>query len=274
MENIKETKQSATLKSGRLHEVIGSTRPYYNAGGITIYNADCLTILEQLKADVVISSPPYNAGKEYEHKLSENAYVDFLTKVGKGLKKALPIDGRICWNVPYQFKLPDGSGDIFSQWFCTYIAFQGAGLRFRDNITWNQNNSDNDTAWGSFQSASAPWLRHLTESIMIFYTSQWKKRNKGVSTMTKREFMKFVLDLWAMPTAKRNGHPAPFPKELPWRCIKLFSYKDDIILDPFLGSGTTLLAAKELGRRAIGIDISEQYCEIATKKIRQMELFN
>jgi len=162
--------------------------------------------------------------------------------------------------------------EIFSPWYCSYVALRRAGLKYRDNITWNQLNSDNDTAWGSWCSASAPWLRHMTEAIIVAYKEEWKKQKKGKSDLTRNEFLKFVLDLWDMPCANRKkiGHPAPFPEELPYRCIKLFSYVGDIVLDPFLGSGTTALVAVKLNRKFIGIEIVREYCELALERIRPL----
>jgi site-specific DNA-methyltransferase (adenine-specific) len=231
---------------------------------------DCRYVLRKLpeeSVDLVVTSPPYNVGKEYEEPMTEEEYTDFLTEVFLGLKKVLKKDGRICWNVPYQMTNP--YREIFSPWYCSFVALRKAGLKYRDNITWNQLNSDNDTAWGSWRSASAPWLRHMTEAIIVAYKETWKKQNKGKSDLTRDEFLKFVLDLWGMPTASRKkiGHPAPFPEELPYRCIKLFSYVNDIVLDPFLGGGTTALVALKLGRKFVGIEINRGYCEMALRRI-------
>ncbi len=231
-------------------------------------------VLEFEPIDLVITSPPYNAGKEYEQNLSENEYTQFLYLRAAAIERIMNPSARILWNVPYQFKLPGNSGEIFSQWHCSYTALKKAGLKFRDNITWNQSNSGNDTAWGSWKSASAPWLRHQTEAILVFYKDKWKKANKGIDQISRDEFLKYIVDLWSMPTARREGHPAPFPMELPMRCLKLFGFKECTTLDPFMGSGTTLIAAKQLGRKAIGIEIEEKYCEIAAKRIDAIHFAN
>jgi len=244
-------------------------KPYYDHAGITIYHGDCLEILPQLEpVDLVITSPPYNVGKEYETYLTEVEYYKFLLEVFQCLKKTLKNDGRICWNVPYQMYTKRMPHEI-SQWFLSAKALIGAKLKLRDNITWNQKISDNDTAWGSFCSASAPWLRHQTEAIIIGYNKQWKKGRKGITNITKQEFMKYVLDIWQMNCERQRLHPSLFPKELPLRCMKLFAYESDITLDPFMGSGTTLVAAKELGRKAIGIEIELKYVEIAVRRLAQ-----
>jgi len=231
---------------------------------------DCLEVLKWMPdecVDIVITSPPYNAGKEYERRLSEEEYTSFLADVFTNLKRVLKPDGRFCWNVPYQMRL-SGVGEPFSPWECSMKAIRKVGLKFRDNITWNQLHSDNDTAWGSWMSASAPWLRHMTEAIIIGYKKSWKKLKRGESDITRDEFLKFVLDLWSIPTASRNvGHPCPFPEELAYRCIKLFSYVRDIILDPFCGSGTTCLVAIRLNRCFIGIDIKPEYVRISKKRV-------
>jgi site-specific DNA-methyltransferase (adenine-specific) len=236
-----------------------------------IYYGNCLDVMKTLpndSIDCLITSPPYNVGKEYEINVSEEIYQNFLDSVAVEIKRIMKVDGRICWNVPYQMQLA-GSKEIFSQWYCSYQSFKKAGLRFRDNITWNQNNSDNDTAWGSWKSASAPWLRHQTESIMIFYKEVWKKINKGEDTISKDKFLKCIVDLWNMPTAKKDYHPCPYPMELPLRCIELFSFKNDIILDPFAGQMTTASACIKTGRNFICIEKEKKYYELGSKRIDQ-----
>lgn len=255
-------------------------KPYFETKLGKLYHGNCLEIMGILPGeyvDIVISSPPYNAGMEYEEDLSVKQYTDFLYLIAQKIKRILCKSGRICWNVPYQFKEPMSSDKVFSQWACSFNSFVKADLQFRDNITWNQNNSGNDTAWGSWKSASAPWLRHQTEAIMVFYNEVWKKHKKGESTISRDEFLKYVVDLWSMPTGKSKEHPAVFHTELPMRCLQLFSYKFDMVLDPFLGSGTTALACEYLNRQWIGIEKSEKFCELAAKRIKretaQMQLF-
>ena len=244
-------------------------KPYYDHKGIQIYHGDCRDILPHLpKVDLVISSPPYNVGKEYEEELTEEQYYGFLLSTFRQIAMILKDDGRICWNVPYQMYTKRMTHEI-SQHYLSIKALMGSGLKLRDNITWNQRNSDNDTAWGSWCSASSPWLRHQTEAIIVAYKKSWKKLTTGKSFITKDEFMKYVLDIWEMNCAKRIGHPAPFHIELPTRCMKLFAYITDTILDPFMGSGTTLVAAKQLGRKAIGIEIEQKYCDIAIERLKQ-----
>ena len=230
---------------------------------------DCVEGMKQLPdnfVDLVVTSPPYNVGKDYEKFLSESEYFEFLNDVFVEIRRVLKRDGRFCWNVPYQMytkRMPH----TISQWYLSVKALMSAGLKLRDNITWNQLNSGNNTAWGSYCSASSPWLRHITEAIIVGYKDVWKKETKGQSSITKSEFLKYTSDRWDMICARRNGHTAPFPLELPLRCIKLFSYTTDLVLDPFMGSGTTALACKELNRKYIGFELNPEYLKMAKDRV-------
>jgi len=222
--------------------------------------------------DLVITSPPYNVGKEYEDNLTPDEYYNFILSVLKEILRILKPAGRVCWNVPYQM-YPKSYDAPYSQHYFSMKAIMESGLKFRDNITWNQQVSDNETAWGSWNSPSSPWLRHQTEAIIIAYKGSWKLQKKGKSDLTAGEFMKYILDKWDMQSAKRAGHPAPFPIELPYRCIKLFSWVSAIVLDPFAGSGTTALACKLLNRNFIGIEVKPKYCKIARNRVYGLEKF-
>jgi len=244
--------------------------PYYQDEWVTIYLGDCRGILPQLpdkSIDLVLTSPPYNVGKEYELDISRDKYKDLLTEALYSLHLKLRDDGRVCWNVANTM----GLGDlVFSPLHISLNALAVTLFRLRDIVVWNQLNSGNDTAWGSYCSASAPWLRHQCESIIIAYKDIWKKEIKGISTITPAQFMKWTVDLWSMSCASNSKHPTPFCEELAVRCLLLYSYQSDLILDPFLGSGTTAYCAKKLNRKCIGIEIEEKYCEIAANRCRQM----
>ena len=149
-----------------------------------------------------------------------------------------------------------------------HIAKQ-VGWKYRTTIVWNEGNISKSAARGSFMSASSPNVISPVELIVVMYKDVWKKSYRGVSDISESEFVEWTNGLWSFSGERSSlvGHPAPFPIELPKRCIKLFSYKNDIILDPFMGSGTTLVASKILQRRSIGIDVSREYCELAFKRL-------
>ncbi len=146
----------------------------------------------------------------------------------------------------------------------------GTHFRFRDMIIWDQLHSETKTAWGSWRSASAPYIRHMTEFLLIYYKKTWKK-DKGESDMSSVLFTELVNDIWRVKpeTDKklRRRHPAPFPVELVTRCMKLFSFVGDTILDPFGGSGTTAVAGKLCGRKVILVEKEKKYCKLIVERV-------
>jgi len=248
-------------------------KPYFQDGSVTIYNADCRDILPSLpKVDLVLTSPPYNANQEYEIFKTPTEYGEEALVYSRLLRDTLNDTGRVCLNVINQQWGDIKRETVFSPLFCWWVALANSGLNFRDLIVWDQMNSGSETAWGSWLSASSPWLRHMVESILVFSKGAWKKNHSGISNIEPDRFMRLTIDKWRFPTEHYREHPAPFPLELPMSCIQLFAYLSDLILDPFMGSGTTLRAAKDLGRKAIGIEIEERYCEIAAKRMSQSVL--
>ena len=244
----------------------------------TIVHSDVLAVdaLLDLSVDLIVTSPPYNLSidyNEYDDSSEYQSYMDFSAKWLAKCFKWLKDDGRMCLNVPldtnYKGHHPVGA-DL------TKLA-QRVGFQYYTTIIWNKGHRAGSTAWGSWLSASAPCVIPRVELILVLYKTDWKKYNTGKSTITKEEFLDWVSGVWTFPgeTRNRNEHPAPFPVTLPERCIKLFSYAGDVVLDPFMGSGTTLLAATCNQREAIGIDIDEAYCELADKRLRDFhgELF-
>jgi site-specific DNA-methyltransferase (adenine-specific) len=150
------------------------------------------------------------------------------------------------------------------------------GFNMRGEIIWNKAGSASpSTAWGSWQSASNPTLRDIHEYILIFSKGDYKRARKKeemkikINTISKEQFMEWTKSIWTMnaESARRIGHPAPFPEELPYRLIQLFSFKNDIILDPFIGSGTTAIASLKAGRKYIGFDTQKDYIKLAEKRI-------
>lgn len=228
-----------------------------------------LCALDSESVDLILTSPPYNAGKEYEQKLTEQEYYEFINPVIGEFKRVLKPDGRfainVCFNIN-RINIGDENSVLFP--FLSWIdAIRANGLNLKENIIWDQSNSGCETAWGSWRSASAPHIRHMTENILIGYKNQWKKIGKGKSDLTSNEFASWTLDKWQFGVETDRSHPAPFPEELAKRCIKLLSYVGDLVVDPYNGSGTTCVVAKKFGRRFIGIDSSLDYCKLAEKRV-------
>jgi site-specific DNA-methyltransferase (adenine-specific) len=242
---------------------------YYQDDWSTIYLGDCRDILPLLEpVDLVLTSPPYNASKEYESDLTGTEYHKFLEMVNSYIFDALKEHGRYFLNVPFDME-SKGKGNLK----ILPIAFQSLYcFHLEDLIAWDQLNTEADTCWGSWLSASSPHLRHMMEYIIVCSKGTWA-RGQGESKIAPREFTRWSIDKWSMNCARKNGHPAPFPEELPARVMKFFGFVSDITLDPFCGSGTTLVAAKNLNRKAIGIEIEEKYCAIAVKRLKQ-EVFD
>lgn len=219
--------------------------------------------------DLIVTSPPYNvdiAYAEHDDKLVYREYLDFSRRWLRRCLGWLKPDGRLCLNVPLD-KNKGGQQSVGSD--LTSIA-KRIGYRYHSTIIWNEGNISRRTAWGSWMSASAPYVIAPVELIVVLYKREWKKTRKNAeSDITRDEFMEWTNGLWTFSgeSKKRVGHPAPFPIELPRRCIKLFSYVGDTVLDPFLGSGTTLVAASKNQRKGVGIELSEEYCVLARDRL-------
>ena len=243
---------------------------YFNEGNVTIYNDDIIKLqsIKDNSIDLMITSPPYNLDIKYSShndKMSYQAYLEFTKEWLSKCYKLARDDGRFCLNIPLD-KNKGGQQSVCAD--ITTIA-KHTGWKYHSTIIWNEGNISRRTAWGSWLSASAPYVIAPVEVILILYKKSWKKLRYGKSDITKQEFMDWTSGVWAFngESKKKVGHPAPFPKELPRRCIKLFSYTNDTILDPFLGSGSTLLACIDTKRKGIGIDIDKKYCELAKRRI-------
>ncbi|MCD7854785.1 MAG: site-specific DNA-methyltransferase [Clostridiales bacterium] len=218
--------------------------------------------------DLIITSPPYNVNKNYGKANDNLSYDEYLQFTHKWLYKCYKLakpDGRLCMNIP----IDTGKGEQRSLGADITCVAKDVGWKYRTTIVWNEGNISNPRARGSFMSASSPHVITPVELIVVMYKVQWKKEAKGRSDVTKDEFIEWTNGLWTFSgeSKKKIGHPAPFPVELPKRCIKMFSYVDDIILDPFMGSGTTLVAAKITGRKSMGIEISRDFCELAMMRL-------
>ena len=237
--------------------------------GVKIFNEDFLKVdIPEDSIDLIVTSPPYNVGIDYNSHNDTISYKEYLDWTGEWLEKAYRLmksDGRMCLNIPLD-KNKGGQQSVYAD--ITTIA-KRVGLKYHSTIIWNEGNISRRTAWGSWLSASAPYVIAPVETIVILYKDSWKKHRKGKSDITKSEFIEWTNGLWTFSgeSKKKIGHPAPFPVELPRRCIKLFSYVGDTVLDPFLGSGSTAIAAYKLNRKAIGVEIDEIYFRLAIKRI-------
>lgn len=251
---------------------------FFQTSSIQIYNADVLKIdcLQEETIDLIVTSPPYNVDIQYGSHDDKMTYEDYLNFTKEWLIKCyklLKSDGRFCLNIPLD-KNKGGQQSVCAD--ITTIAKQ-VGWKYHSTIVWNEQNISRRTAWGSWLSASAPYVIAPVEVILILYKGSWKKTSGSKkSDITKKEFMDWTNGVWNFSgeSKKRIGHPAPFPIELPRRCVKLFSFVGDTVLDPFLGSGSTLVAATLTGRKGIGIDIDKNYCDLTIKRLREEAKIN
>lgn len=238
-----------------------------------LYNADVLTadFIPPESVDLIVTSPPYNVEVVYGTHSDDLSYAEYLEFCGAWLERCyqwLKSDGRFCLNIPLD-KNRGGQQSVGAD--LTTLAKQ-IGFQYHSTIVWNEGNISRRTAWGSWLSASAPYVIAPVELIVVLYKREWKKLSgTRQSDITQEEFIEWTNGLWTFngESRKRVGHPAPFPLELPKRCIKLFSYVGDLVLDPFAGSGTTLLAAIMHNRRALGIEIEPAYCELSKQRIHE-----
>ncbi|MBF2057957.1 MAG: site-specific DNA-methyltransferase [Cyanobacterium sp. T60_A2020_053] len=219
--------------------------------------------------DLIVTSPPYNVGIEYNSNNDELSYQDYLEFSEKWMSNCYRWshpEARFLLNIPLD-KNKGGHRSVGAD--LTTIA-QKVGWLYHSTIIWNEGNISRRTAWGSWQSASAPYVIAPVELIVVLYKNKWKK-TKGTkkSDISKEEFMQWTNGLWVFngESKKRIGHPAPFPKQLPYRAIKLFSYQDDLVFDPFTGSGTTLIVAENTKRKSVGVEIDTHYYELAKERI-------
>ena len=214
---------------------------------------------------LIITSPPYNVDKEYDQDLSLCEYEDLLFKVMKEVHRVLIQGGRACVNIANLGRAPY----IPLHAYLIKIAHE-LGFYMRGEIIWDKGASAGTScAWGSWKSASNPVLRDIHEYILVFCKGTFKRHPIKQNSITRDSFIESTKSIWRFPTesAKKVNHPAPFPVELPLRLVHLYSYAGEIVLDPFMGSGTTALAAIQAGRRYIGYEIKEEYIKLAEDRL-------
>jgi len=220
---------------------------------------------------LVVTSPPYNVGKEYDKDLDLNEYREFLKRVFREVKRVLVPGGRLCINIANLGRKPYLP-------LHAYIIQDMLDLGFlmRGEIIWNKAGGGSpSTAWGSWLSAKNPTLRDQHEYILVFSKDTFTRQNPfgRKSTISREEFLEFTKSVWTFPavSAKEIGHPAPFPVELPYRLIQLYTFEGEVVLDPFMGSGQTAIAALKSKRFYVGYEIVSEYVELAQKRIEAFE---
>ena len=228
------------------------------------------SLIPEESADLIVTSPPYNVGKAYSGKKEDDlvTQADYLDFTRQWVRNALAWTrqtGRICINVTLD---STKGGNFPLSAFVTTIALS-VGWRYATTIVWDKRYSRDGTAWGSWRSASAPKVVTPLETVIVLYKGEWKRDRDGESDVSAKEFMDWTNGHWRISpeSAARVGHDAPFPVQLALRCVALFSYVGDTVLDPFCGSGTTLVAAINNGRVAIGVEREERYVELARSRI-------
>jgi site-specific DNA-methyltransferase (adenine-specific) len=236
---------------------------------IFCHTSETMTELPDCSVHLMVTSPPYNVGKDYDEDLSLEDYLAFLQRVWKETKRVLVPGGRMCINVANLGRKPYIPLHAF-------IAEQAVDLDFlmRGEIIWNKAASASpSTAWGSWKSAGNPTLRDVHEYILVFSKGTFKRQNpaKRENTISRDEFLEYNKSVWnfAAEPARKIGHPAPFPVELPRRLIQMYSFKNEIVLDPFMGSGQTAIAAIKSSRHYVGYETEQNYVDLAIRRIQK-----
>ncbi len=244
---------------------------YFQEENATILCADTLktNTIKANSIDLIVTSPPYNLNIDYKSCDDAQPYEEYLKFTKAWLKRCLnwlKDDGRMCLNIP----LDKNKGGHQSVGPDIIEIAKKVGYKYHSTVIWNEGNISKSSAWGSWMSASCPYVIAPVELIVLLYKDKWKKTSGSRrSDITREEFIGWTNGVWSFKgeSKRKIGHPAPFPVELPRRCIKLFSFVGDTVLDPFMGSGSTVIAAKQNSRIGIGIDFEREYCELAMHRI-------
>jgi site-specific DNA-methyltransferase (adenine-specific) len=248
-------------------------KAFYEDERLAIHNADSthLDFLADESVHLVVTSPPYNldiAYNGYGDDIPYERYLEWVRLWAAELFRVCIESGRACINIPLDSN-KGGKRPVYADYVRVFLA---AGWTYQTTIVWNESNISRRTAWGSWLNPSAPFVTAPVEMIPVFHKGPWRRDKRGRTTdLVRDEFLEWTLGMWTFSgeNPRRVGHPAPFPEELPRRLIKLYSFVEDTVLDPFVGSGTTLAVAKRLGRTGIGVDVDPHYCELAKKRLER-----
>jgi site-specific DNA-methyltransferase (adenine-specific) len=232
-------------------------------------SSEVMNELPDNSVHLMVTSPPYNVGKDYDENLSLKEYRALLKRVFKETYRVLVPGGRACINIANLGRKPYIPLHSF-----VIEDMQTIGFLMRGEILWDKASSASpSTAWGTWLKANNPVLRDVHEYILIFCKDTFTRRNphKRKSTISKEEFLEFTKSVWRFDAerASKVGHPAPFPVELPYRTIQLYTFEGDVVLDPFVGAGTTCIAALKTNRKYVAYDIDKKYCDLAERRIKQ-----
>ncbi|HDL15746.1 MAG TPA: site-specific DNA-methyltransferase [Euryarchaeota archaeon] len=251
-------------------EFVENKIPEENINKIFNKSSEMMEELPDNSVHLMVTSPPYNVGKDYDENLSLQEYRDFLSIVWKEVHRVLVPGGRVCINVANLGRKP------YIPLHALIIEdMQKIGFLMRGEVIWNKaSTASPSTAWGSWLSPKNPVLRDVHEYILIFSKDTFRRENHNnkKSTLERDEFLELTKSIWTFgaESARKVGHPAPFPVELPLKCIKLYTFENDVVLDPFIGSGTTAIAALISNRRFIGYDTEEKYVYIGERRIKEV----
>lgn len=245
-----------------------------------LYNGECKTqmskYIENKSVDLVITSPPYNVGINYDEYKDDLSYSDYFNSMGlifSFISDKLKDDGRMIINIPYEAKFPKENLRVFfaSEFWKMLkgINFKWAGIV---DLVEPSAQRVKLSAWGSWLSASAPYIYNPKECAIICYKKYWKKQNKGTSYFNeenKSEFINLTGAQWDYKPETKGYTKANYSLDFPLNALKILSYENDVIFDPFMGSCTTALACEMLNRKWIGTEISKRYCKIGSQRLKR-----
>jgi len=258
------------IEQDKRFEYIENPIALENLNKIHCKNSVSMNELPDNSVHLMITSPPYNVTKEYDDDLSLDEYLDLLKLVWKETYRVLVPGGRACINIANLGRKP-----YIPMHAYIINIMRDLGFLMRGEIIWDKGSSaSGSTAWGSWLSAANPVLRDIHEYILIFSKKSFSLKSKQrENTIQRDQFLECTKSVWDFPavSAKKIGHPAPFPEELPNRLINLYSFKNDVILDPFVGSGTSCLSALKNQRNYIGYDVNKAYVKLAERRISEYE---